>query len=42
MSDNQVSTGHENPNEPPRSPIKLLVIIAMLLGALVVFGALDH
>lgn len=48
MSDDQVSTGHVDPNsaaqgaEPARSPIKLLVIIALLLGALIVFGALDH
>ena len=47
MSDNQVSTGHVDPNsathasEPPRSPLKLLVIIALLLAALIVFGALD-
>ncbi|HET8938398.1 MAG TPA: hypothetical protein VFN67_33370 [Polyangiales bacterium] len=42
MSDKQVSTGHENPNEPPRSPLKLLIFIALALGAIVVFGALDH
>lgn len=47
MSDNQASPSHVDPksathaSEPPRSPIMLLVIIALLLGALIVFGALD-
>jgi hypothetical protein len=48
MSDNQVSTGQVDPNsatqaaERPRSPLTLLVIIALILGALITFGALDH
>lgn len=43
MSDNQVSSGHVDPNaEPPRSPFTLLLVIALTLGALLVFGALDR
>jgi hypothetical protein len=45
-ADNQIaSSGVDTPaetNAPAGSPIKLLVIIAVLLAALLIFGALDH
>jgi hypothetical protein len=47
-SENQVSTVQADPNpsthvtEPPRSPLKMLFIIAVVLVAVLVFGALDR
>jgi hypothetical protein len=48
MSENPVSTMPTDPNpttsanEPPRSPLKLLAIIALLLIMLLAFGAMDR
>jgi len=47
MSENPVTTVNPDPNistpgdEPPRSPLKLVAIIGIVLLALLVFGAMD-
>lgn len=47
MSENPATTVNPDPNasphgaEPPRSPLKLVAIIAIVLIALMVFGAMD-
>jgi hypothetical protein len=41
-SDNPATTVNTDPNaEPPRSPLKLVAIIGIVLIALLVFGAMD-
>lgn len=37
----QVDPNASHASEPPRSPLKLLFIIALMLAALIVFGSLD-
>lgn len=47
MSENPVTTVNADPNtathgaEPPRSPLKLVAIIGIVLIALLIFGAMD-